>query len=108
MKVPEETVKKLINEYAREAGMRSLERFMKRICEKTAFKFLKQEISQQIVIGPERLKEFVGLPIFKNQKMYSDIPPAGIIIGLAYNSYGGSILFIETSKYNFSNYNQPK
>lgn len=31
--------------------------------------------------------------------MYESTPPPGIIIGLAYNSYGGSILYIETCKY---------
>jgi ATP-dependent Lon protease len=33
--------------------------------------------------------------------MYEGIPPAGIMIGLAYNSYGGNILYIETIKSNF-------
>lgn len=31
--------------------------------------------------------------------MYQGIPPAGVIIGLAYNSYGGSIMYIETMTY---------
>lgn len=35
--------------------------------------------------------------------MYEGIPPAGITIGLAYNSYGGNILYIETNKFNFEN-----
>jgi len=35
--------------------------------------------------------------------MYENgIPPAGIVIGLAYNDYGGSIIHIETLKVNFS------
>lgn len=34
--------------------------------------------------------------------MYEGVPPPGIIVGLAYNSYGGSIIYIETNKYNFS------
>ena len=33
--------------------------------------------------------------------MYEGIPPPGIMIGLAYNAYGGNILYIETIKYNF-------
>jgi Lon-like ATP-dependent protease len=33
--------------------------------------------------------------------MYEGIPPPGIMIGLAYNSYGGNILYIETIKSNF-------
>jgi Lon-like ATP-dependent protease len=47
------------------------------------------------------LKEYIGLPIFSEKKMYEGIPPPGIMIGLAYNSYGGNILYIETIKSNF-------
>jgi len=45
------------------------------------------------------LKDLIGLPIFSDKKMYQGIPPAGVIIGLAYNSYGGSIMYIETMTY---------
>ena len=50
---------------------------------------------------PEDLKDYIGLPVFSKSKMYGSLPPAGIMIGLAYNAYGGNILFIETIKYNF-------
>ena len=37
----EKALEKLINDYAREAGMRNLERLMKKICEKMAFRIYK-------------------------------------------------------------------
>lgn len=45
------------------------------------------------------MKDLVGLPIFSDKKMYQGIPPPGVIVGLAYNSYGGSIMYIETMTY---------
>lgn len=40
IKFAENTIDKLINEYAREAGVRNLERHLKRICEKIALKVI--------------------------------------------------------------------
>ena len=98
--IHEDAIEKLVNNYAREAGVRNLERLVKRICEKLAFKFLSNQ-HQQIEIGAADLKEYVGLPKFSDQKVYEGIPPPGVIIGLAYNSYGGSVIYIETIKRNF-------
>jgi len=42
------------------------------------------------------MEEFIGSPIFDSKKIYKDTPP-GVVIGLAYNSIGGSILYIEAT-----------
>lgn len=81
--------------------MRNLERHMKRICEKLAFKIVTKKENTDIVVEENNLREYIGLPIYSDKKMYDGVPPAGIIIGLAYNAYGGSILYIETSKSTF-------
>ena len=47
------------------------------------------------------LKKFIGPPIFSSKKFYEKLP-RGVSIGLGYNQYGGSILYIETSKSNFN------
>jgi ATP-dependent Lon protease len=75
---------------------------LKRILEKIAFKLVKQVILPENTyeVTPENLKSLIGLPVFGERKMYTGIPPAGIIYGLAYNSYGGSVLTIETMKCN--------
>ncbi len=39
--------------------------------------------------------------------MYDGIPPPGIIVGLAYNSYGGAITYIEATKYSFEVQKEP-
>ena len=106
--ITDQAIETLLVRYAREAGVRNLERLMKRICEKITLKFVKGDVSD-ITITPENLKDYVGLPIYSDQRLYKDIPPAGVILGLGYNSYGGSVLFIETMKSNFdAHLEQPK
>ena len=96
----DEAIDALLLKYAREAGVRNLERLTKRICEKITLKIVKGE-TDQITVTPSNLKDFVGPPIYSDQRLYRGIPPPGIIMGLAYNSYGGSMIFIETMKSNF-------
>lgn len=88
-----ETIEKLINGYARESGLRNIERLIKRILEKTGLKIVMgQNVSNEI--KPDQLVDFVGLPVFSEKRLYEGPPPPGIVIGLAYNAYGGSILFM--------------
>jgi ATP-dependent Lon protease len=39
----------------------------------------------------------LGLPKFFDSRLFPGIPPCGVMIGLAYNAYGGSIMYIETA-----------
>lgn len=88
-----ETIEKLINGYARESGLRNLERYIKRILEKTSLQIVMgKNVNKEIM--PEQLVDFIGLPVFSDKKLYQGPPQAGIVIGLAYNAYGGSILFM--------------
>ena len=44
----------------------------------------------------ESLPEFVGKPVFTTDRMYEATPP-GVIMGLAWTSMGGSVLYVETA-----------
>lgn len=79
--------------------MRSLKKFINRIMEKIAYKLVVSENPRGcfIKINKENIEEFLGAPIFESKRIYSDTPP-GVVIGLAYNGYGGGILFIEATK----------
>ena len=44
------------------------------------------------------VEEFIGSPIFSSKKIYPDQQPPGVICGLAYNAYGGGILYIEATQ----------
>mmetsp|Transcript_22818 Transcript_22818/g.17268 ORF Transcript_22818/g.17268 Transcript_22818/m.17268 type:complete len:269 (+) Transcript_22818:1392-2198(+) len=86
----------LIINYAREPGVRSLKKFINKITEKIAFKIVEQEGYDKVCVDVNNLEDFIGHAIFKSAKLYDDKPP-GVVIGLAYNEYGGSILFIEST-----------
>lgn len=59
-----------------------------------AFKHVKGLTFEKSII-PQQLREYLGLPLFHEARLFSGKPPAGVMIGLAYNNYGGSIMYIE-------------
>ena len=88
----------LIQNYAREPGVRSLKQFINRICEKIAFKVVDSPDSADcITITQENIEDFIGPPIFSSKRIYDTTPP-GVVTGLAYNKIGGGILFIEATQ----------
>ena len=48
-------------------------------------------------VDSSNLSAYVGKPIFTSDRMY-DVPPHGVVMGLAYTSMGGSALYIESQK----------
>jgi endopeptidase La len=89
-----EAVKALIERYCKEAGVRNLVRKTNQIFQKMAFKYVKGlDFDRKIV--PDSLREYLGLPLFHEARLFKGSPPAGVMIGLAYNNYGGSIMYIE-------------
>lgn len=63
------------------------------IFNKTALKFVKNE-EFDTIITPTTLKTYLGLPKFNDARLFKQIPPKGVIVGLAYNAFGGSIMYI--------------
>ncbi|KAI9360479.1 Lon protease C-terminal proteolytic domain-containing protein [Zopfochytrium polystomum] len=49
----------------------------------------------ELLINKENLKDYVGSPVYTSDRMY-DTTPAGVIMGLAWTSMGGSSLYIES------------
>ncbi|MFI5333966.1 MAG: endopeptidase La [Chlamydiales bacterium] len=100
-------IKQIINGYARESGVRSLENNIKKILRKVAVKIVKEqqkkrapnvdEASKQYPITETNLKEYLGKPIFTSDRFY-DNTPAGVCMGLAWTSHGGATLYVETIK----------
>jgi ATP-dependent Lon protease len=93
----------IIDGYAREAGVRSLENHIKKIMRKVATKIVKaQEIEdkkapKKYAVSHGSLKEYIGKPIFTTDKYYHE-PPVGVAVGLAWTSLGGAIIYIEVTK----------
>jgi len=92
----------IINGYAREAGVRGLENYIKKILRKIALKIAKKENKKKtkmnFVITDKNLKDYLGKPIFTNDLLYKH-NPVGVCTGLAWTSLGGDTLAIESIRY---------
>ncbi len=97
-------LKQIINGYAREAGVRNLEKYIKKILRQVAMKIVrndekkgrKKSRSEEKVteIG---LKTYLGKPIFTSDR-YFKTTPVGVAMGLAWTSMGGATLYVEAAK----------
>ena len=93
--LPKVVLREIIDGYAREAGVRSLENNLKKIMRKSARKIVEEEI-ENVKITKEDLPEMLGRKAFAEETRYKK-PKVGVITGLAYTSVGGATLFIEAS-----------
>merc|ERR1719162_676506 len=67
----EAAVAKLITEYCRESGVRSLQKKIQKLYRKSALMIVRDR-DEQIKITPDNLNKFVGNPIFTSERMYNE------------------------------------
>ncbi len=89
-------LRELIDGYARDAGVRSLEQLIKKIIRKSAVTVLEKN-PDKIVIGPEQIEELLGKRLFRDEALYRT-PVPGVVMGLAWTSMGGDTLYVEATK----------
>lgn len=100
-----EGLTQIINGYAREAGVRGLENYIKKILRKVAMKIVKATEKKKLEKPEEEkysvneadLKKYLGKPIFTSDRFYKQ-NPIGVCTGLAWTAYGGAVLYVETIK----------
>ncbi|MBU2648041.1 endopeptidase La [bacterium] len=95
VKIPTAVLRDMIDGYAREAGVRSLENSIKRILRKSTKTIVEKEATE-ITIRREDLPDLLGRRMFSEEKVYKK-PRAGVVMGLAYTAMGGATLFIEAT-----------
>jgi ATP-dependent Lon protease len=93
--IPDETVKKVISEHTREAGLRNLEREIAALCRKVAKK-VASGIKETTVITPQTLSEFLGVPRYLPEAE-QETDEIGVATGLAWTPVGGEILYVEAT-----------
>lgn len=86
---------KIIENYTRESGVRSLERLIGKIARYVA-KSVAMEDGYQKRINPAMVREILGAEVF-DKELYEDNNTSGVVTGLAWTQVGGEILFIESS-----------
>jgi ATP-dependent Lon protease len=96
LKVTEEAVRDVVRYYTREAGVRSLERELGKICRKVVKALLLKQMKPQVQVTEGNLNEFLGVRKYtygraeqKNQ--------VGQVVGLAWTEVGGDLLTIEAA-----------
>ncbi len=94
VKINKKTYSFIINSYAREAGVRTLERCIEKICRKKA-SLIAREKESEPEISIDMAKEYLGPEIFSDELFEKGNIP-GVVTGLAWTAYGGSVLFIES------------
>lgn len=94
LELSNKALRQIIEGYAREAGVRNLEKNLARIARKTAVDFVSHTVRHKTV-EPEDLENLLGPPIFLNEKAINGI---GVATGLAWTALGGVTLSIEANK----------
>ena len=98
IQISDETLTTLIEGYARESGVRSLERAIAKLIRKAAVHLVEGE--KKVVIRDEDLEEYLGTAPFKREKMLKGV---GIMTGLAWTASGGVTLPVESIVTNHDN-----
>ncbi|MBF72432.1 MAG: endopeptidase La [Flavobacteriales bacterium] len=93
-KISDLALKRIIEGYTRESGVRKLDKSIAKLCRWIAKSVVKKENYPEI-IKPEKIKDILGVSI--NPRIYENNYIAGVVTGLAWTQYGGEILFVEST-----------
>ncbi len=98
VRFPDATLRRVIQDYTREAGVRQLEREIAALTRKAARKIVAgKDDGRPLIITPKTLTEFLGPATFTSE-IAEHIAQNGIATGLAWTPVGGEILFIEATR----------
>jgi ATP-dependent Lon protease len=90
LNVTEEAVRDVVRYYTREAGVRSLERELGKICRKVVKALLLKQMTPQVVVNADNLNDFLGVRAEQKNQV-------GQVVGLAWTEVGGDLLTIEAA-----------
>ncbi len=94
--IKDAALRQVIDGWAREPGVRGLENQIKRIC-RNAVKQIVEGTAKHVVVGAGGLHELLGKRIYSESDPYKK-PRAGVVMGLAWTSLGGSTLYVEATR----------
>jgi len=96
IEISETAVRDMIRYYSREAGVRSLERDISKICRKVVKDLLLKPEKTKVSVTPENLNKYLGVRRF-NYGLAEEQDQVGQVTGLAWTQVGGELLTIETA-----------
>ena len=98
IKITEEMLAYLIENYTKEAGVRELNRVLSTIIRKVVTKTIIEKIKLPIVITKKLIIEYLGSPKYSLSNLNNTLNP-GLVNGLAYTPVGGLVMPIESCLY---------
>ena len=96
LEVQEQAVRDIVRYYTREAGVRSLERELSKICRKVVKGIQLKKMTPKVVVTPDNLNEFLGVRKFDYGRAEKN-NQVGQVVGLAWTEVGGDLLTIEAA-----------
>lgn len=95
LKISDPALRLLIEGYAREAGVRNLEKQLGRIVRKTVVQIVSKPRSNKVInVGPKNVEDYLGRPFYHRDRLPTGV---GIVAGLAWTTLGGVTLTIEAN-----------
>ena len=94
--ITEAAVRDIVRYYTREAGVRSLERELSKICRKVVKGLLLKKLAPQVVVGPDDLPDYLGVRKYTYGRA-EEQNQVGQVVGLAWTEVGGDLLTIEAA-----------
>ncbi len=94
--VEESAVRDIVRYYTREAGVRSLERELSKICRKVVKALLLKQMQAQVKVTADNLPDFLGVRKYSYGRAEAQ-NQVGQVVGLAWTEVGGDLLTIEAA-----------
>ncbi|SDL91822.1 ATP-dependent proteinase. Serine peptidase. MEROPS family S16 [Oryzisolibacter propanilivorax] len=96
LEVTEAAVRDIVRYYTREAGVRSLERELSKICRKVVKAMQLKQATPPVEVTPENLHDYLGVRKYTFGRAEHD-NQVGQVVGLAWTEVGGDLLTIEVA-----------
>lgn len=99
VKIPDATIRQVIHDYTREAGVRQLEREIAALTRKATRKIVSSNghTDKPLTLKPDALKDYLGNARFVSETA-ENIKEIGIATGMAWTPVGGEVMFIEATR----------
>ncbi len=94
LQITEAAVRDMVRYYTREAGVRSLERELSKICRKVVKGLLLKKLEPQVVVTADNLPDYLGVRKYTYGRA-EEQNQVGQVVGLAWTEVGGDLLTIE-------------
>ena len=94
LKVTDGAIRRIIDEYTMEAGVRDLKKLIETLCRTAAVQLVKNE-GTTLTVTKTNLEKYLGKKQLHHERKLSS-PEPGVVTGLAWTRAGGEILFIES------------